>query len=326
MGKHIDPHVHCRDWDESGKSTIREVMDIAKSHGFVAIFDMPNTKPPITTRELVERRLKTAEDEGCLDGYYLYVGATNDPKQIIEAASIVESNPKVVGIKLYAGKSVGGLAITEPSDQKMIFKTLADIGYTQPLVAHCELESMARPDLWVPEKPATWNLAKPPEMEVAAVRQLIGFAKETGYKGHLHICHTSTPEAVRIVDGERPTMRISCSATPHHLLYSTEDMQSTDGMRLKVNPPIRERSMMLELRELLKQGKIDWIETDHAPHRPEEKKYDPQKPKDFFMSGIRSLDGFTDFLQKMKGIGLTDRQIDSLTYYNIKNVFKKVKE
>ncbi len=110
---HIDPHVHCRDWDQSYKATISSVMETARRNGVVAIVDMPNTQPPITTMELVARRLRTAEKEGCSEGYYLYVGATSDPQQLADAVDIIDSNPKVLGMKLYAGNSVGNLEVPD---------------------------------------------------------------------------------------------------------------------------------------------------------------------------------------------------------------------
>ena len=90
--KHIDPHVHCRDWSQSYKATIKSVTELARSQGIVAIFDMPNTEPPILTKALVEKRLQTAIDENCIDGYYLYMGITSKPEQIREAVETFNSN------------------------------------------------------------------------------------------------------------------------------------------------------------------------------------------------------------------------------------------
>lgn len=326
VDRHIDMHTHCRDWDESAKSTIREVLQLARSQGIVAICDMPNTKPPITTAALVERRLRTAYEEGCLDGYYVYIGATGSPEQLKEAVGVVKNNLKVPGIKLYAGKSVGDLAVTEEDDQRRVFYVLTNEGYEGVLLAHAEKESLAKPELWIPENPATWNLARPPEMEIEAVKDLIRFARETGFRGHLHICHTSTPEAVKLVNEAKRHMRISCGVTPHHLTLSTEDMQTEEGMRFKANPPLRDRRTMLELMELLKLGKIDLIETDHAPHTKEEKTYDPSRPKDSYMSGIRSLEGYAAFLHSLIDDGFEAEQIERLTYSNIKKIFTKIIE
>jgi dihydroorotase len=192
--KFIDPHVHCRDWNEQGKSTIAEVMNLARSQGIVAIFDMPNTKPPILTKSDVELRLWTAESQKSESGYYTYIAATSNQKQLRKAADVVKRNPKVVGIKMFAGISNNrDLSIIDPEEQKYVYKTLKQEKYNGVIAVHCEEESLGRPELWAPANPSTWNLAKPPIMEIKGVENQIRFAKETGFEGHLHIAHTSTP-------------------------------------------------------------------------------------------------------------------------------------
>ena len=324
--KHIDVHVHCRDWAESAKATISQVKRLSESQGIVAICDMPNTKPAITTADLVERRFRTAESQGVTNGYYLYIGATADPGQISEAARIATDHPKVVGIKLYAGKSTGDLAVINEQDQFNIYTVLAREKYKGILAVHCEEEGLAMSGLWNPVIPATWNLAKPPEMEIVGVEKQILFASHVGFEGHLHICHTSTPEAVEMVNDARSNLRISCGSTPHHLMFSTDEMQEVGAMRFKVNPPIRDRRSVLQLNNLLRAGKIDWIETDHAPHKTEEKKYDWSHPKEFYMSGIRSLETYSAFLDILALKGFSEKQIDDLTYGNVKKVFTKIVE
>jgi len=323
---HIDPHVHCRDWDLAYKATIKSVMDIAKSQGVVAIGDMPNTSPAITTEELVNKRLQTAMDEGCIDGYYLYIGVTSNPAQIREAVDVIDRNPKVLGMKFQTGRSVGQLQISTEEGQRMVHKTLAEIGYTGVVAMHCEKESMYKEELWDPQRPYTWNSARPPQSEVESVSDQISFAKEYGLKAHLHVCHISVPESVMLVDRARGSIRISCGATPHHLALSTEDMQNPEDVVYKVNPPIRDPKDVIGLRMLLKQGKIDIIETDHAPHSPQEKEYSKDKPKDSYMSGIQSLNSYSSFIESLLDDGFSEDQIKLLTYDNVKKIFTKIKE
>jgi dihydroorotase len=319
--KFIDPHVHCRDWGQSYKSTIAEVMKLAKSQGVVAICDMPNTDPPITTAELIGKRFQTAKDEGVDEGYYLFIGATTDPTQLKEAFYTAAAHPKVVGVKLYAGVSVGDLSVPSAEDQRLVYREAAKANYNGVIAVHCEEESLAQPAKWDPAKPASWNEAKPPIMEIVGVDNQIRFAKEEGFMGHLHICHVSTPEAVSRVHIEKEKMEISCGSTPHHLTLSTEiDMDSEKGILYKVNPPIRGRIAMLEMRRLLKKGWIDFIESDHAPHTFEEKTQPP------FMSGIRSLEGYDLLIEGLLKDGFTEEQIAKLTYSNIKQVYTKIRE
>ncbi len=324
--KHIDPHVHCRDWDQSYKATIKSVTEIARRQGVVAIVDMPNTQPAITTRELVEKRLSTAEKEGCLKGYYLYVGATKDPKQLAEAANIVDSNPKVLGMKLYAGKSVGDLEVTEENDQRTIYKTLAEIGYKGVVMVHCEKESLFKLDLWDPNKPYTWGIARPPQAEIESVKDQIAFAKEYGVKAHLHVCHISVPESVELVDKAKSELSISCGVTPHHIILSSNDLRAPETVIYKVNPPIRDFELVKKMRQLLAKGKIDFIETDHAPHSREEKEYEQHKPKGSYMSGIASLNNYSEFLNWLVMNGYGDDLVERVTYTNIKKIFPKILE
>lgn len=324
--KHIDPHVHCRDWDQSYKATIKSVTQTARRQGVIAIVDMPNTLPPITSRELVEKRLETADKEGCLKGYYLYVGATKDPKQITDAANVVDSNPKVLGMKLYAGKSVGDLQVAEENDQRTVYKTLAEIGYKGVVMLHCEKESLFKLELWNPIKPYTWGLARPPEAEIESVKDQIKFAKEYGVKAHLHVCHISLPESVELVNNAKSELNISCGVTPHHIMLSANDLRAPETVIYKVNPPIRDLEAVKKMKKLLAAGKIDIIETDHAPHSAQEKEYEEHKAKDSYMSGIPSLSSYSEFLSNLVMNGYSDDMIDRLTYSNIKKIFPKIVE
>ncbi len=318
----IDPHVHCRDWSQAYKATIKSTMDLAHSNGVKAIFDMPNTEPPITTNNLVEKRLETAEKEGVTEGYYLFIGATNDERQIADAADIVDSDPNVVGIKLFAGKSTGSLSISDRRDQEHVYKILSENGYTGVLAVHCEKDSLSKMDLWDPKQPRTWNEAKPPEMELESVKDQIELAKLYEFKGVLHICHISTPASVEQVDNARNELKITCGATPHHLQLSTDNMKNEGGLEYKVNPPLRSPEMSSKLFHLLKEGKINWIETDHAPHTKEEKTYHENAD---VPSGIPSLENYSALIKVLIERGFSNRQISDLTYNNIKHVFSKVK-
>ncbi|MBI3413581.1 MAG: dihydroorotase [Candidatus Aenigmarchaeota archaeon] len=314
----IDPHVHCRDWKQSYKATIKDVVSLAKASGVDIVFDMPNTEPPIISRELVERRLRTAEEYGIKNGYYLYVGVTKDPKQIEEAVDLVTNHDRVIGMKMYAGRSVGDISVINGKDQAIVYRTLADAGYKGVVAVHCEKEGLFRNGLWDPAKPETWNYARSNAAEVESVRDQIKFAQEAGFKGTVHVCHISTPEAVELVDAARKNIRITCGVTPHHLLYSEYDAMK-NGLMFKVNPPIRDAKTRDGLMLALRQGKIDWIETDHAPHTADEKLNSP------YMSGIQSLNLYAALLGRLRTGGFTEKQLDDLTFGNIARVFGKVR-
>ena len=202
--------------------------------------------------------------------------------------------PKVVGLKMFAGHSVGDLGIIKEDEQRLVYQTLAEEGYTGVLAVHCEKESLLRPNLWNSLNPRSHSYARPNESEVESVRDQIDFAIESQFKGILHIAHISVPESVRLVDIARQenNIRVSCGLTPHHCLLSYEFIrESKDGLIYKVNPPLRDKGASEVMLEYLLSGEIDFIETDHAPHTLEE------KTSGKYMSGFPGLPYYPHFIK-----------------------------
>ena len=311
----IDPHVHCRDGRQSYKETIGHALAVAKQQGIQKIFDMPNTDPPILGRRDVEKRLRLVprQYEG---NYYLYLGLTANFEQIKEAVYCYRHYRQVVGFKLYAGKSVGSLAVSDPNKQKKIYKILAKLNYQGVLAVHCEKESYLKPNLWQPANPISHSFARPKKAETASVRDQVHFAYEAGFSGILHIVHVSVPESVALVAVARKKMRITCGITPHHLLWDSRRLNRLDGLIYKMNPPLRPQKDVQRMRQLLKTGQIDWIETDHAPHAIGEKLFPP------YMSGYPSLYLYGDFIKKtLPNWGFSKAEIRALTFTNIIRAF-----
>ena len=322
----IDPHVHCRDWGESHKETLKHALGVAYKTGVAGVFDMPNTRPPITTRELVMRRLADAKAVGSPVFYGLYVGATPDPAQLKEAVDCYEEFTNVIGIKMYAGESVGNLAITEEEAQRRVYGTLATLGYEGVLAVHCEKEASMNKNLWTPSNPGSHSLARPAVAEHDSVMDQIIFAQEARYKGRLHFLHVSTPESVDLIQqAKRETkLRLSCGVTPHHCLLSVEDqMFSEQPLLYKVNPPLRDRETAERMLAYLKAGKIDFIETDHAPHTLDEKtgKTVGKDGNPVYMSGIVGLPFLPHFKQYLLDTGLSVEDVEELTHWNACDIF-----
>lgn len=308
----IDPHVHCRDGKQAYKETIKHACELAKAQKIDIIFDMPNTDPPVIWKEDVEKRTKIAKKGNCSETWRTFVGLTSDPSQVGQAVNLVKTNPFVIGLKLYAGKSVGGLAVIEEEKQNLIYKTLAKLDYRGVLALHCEKEKLIKGEIWNPEKPITHCLARPPEAEIESVKDQIKFAKTNNFKGILHICHISCPESVELVQKARKNLKITCAVSPHHILFTEEKMNEKNGLLYKVNPPLRDSKRVEKLRDLVKKGFVDWIETDHAPHTLDEKLKHP------FLSGIPSLNHYGEVLNFLN---LNNKQIQALTSENIINAF-----
>jgi len=316
----IDPHVHCRDWEQSNKETICHALSVAEKAGLSAIFDMPNTNPPITTEELVLKRLEDAKK--CNNGngkiiYGLYIGLTNNADQIRQAVQLHKKLfPNVVGFKLFAGHSVGKMGLISEQEQKNVYQILTEENYEGVVAVHCEKEDLLIPEAWDPSKPVTHSLARPAVAETESVKDQIRFATHAGFKGHLHICHISVPEAVElVVHAKQQGMKISCGVTPHHCLMHTG---MYDSNLFKMNPPLRNKDSAEKMIEYLKDGSIDYIETDHAPHLLKEKLEEP------FMSGIPGLAFYPHFIKYLRSMGFTDEQLQRITHHNICKIFNIV--
>jgi dihydroorotase len=311
----IDPHVHFRDSTQSYKETIAHGLSLAKEQGVEYVFDMPNTAKPILTIKDVKERLSLVPETE-KERYFLYIGATSDENQLKEAISAVNEIREVIGIKMFAGKSTGNLQIIDEKEQKKVYQVLSENNYVGVIAVHCEKEEFMV-DSFDPKNPISHAKNRPNKAEVESIKDQIKFVKETSFKGTLHIPHISTKESVEIVDLARNEIKITCGVTPHHLLFSEEKLDQEFGALFKMNPPLRSKADVESLREFLKNGKIDWIETDHAPHTIGEKMFEG------FPSGMPSLYIYKKLVEEnLPQWGLSEKQIYDLTFNNIKKVFE----
>jgi len=322
----IDTHVHLRDWSQKQKETIKHGLYIAWKSGLDAVFEMPNTSPALTSTKTIVERLEMADKaveehkqkNPGFDIYHgLYAGITISPKQILEVIDLYKGLfPHVVGLKMFAGESTGDMGIINEIDQLAVYMNIARFNYDGVLFVHCEKEACMKKELWDPSSPYTHTLARPPEAEVESVRDQIRFAEEAGFKGTLHIAHISVPEALEAIEQARKSVRykITCGLTPHHAMLYAEMMKKDNGLLLKMNPPLRPREMQEYMLQALIKGRINWIESDHAPHTLEDK-LDKEKPKPH-ASGVPVLPYwpyFIGFLRKH----MSWEQIHRITHGNI---------
>ena len=249
----IDPHVHLRDWDHAHKETVEHGIDVAYRAGLDGIFEMPNTSPPLTTKQRILDRVKLAdgaiEKLGLTGRFFhgIYGGITKDPEQI---KAIVRAHaelfPRIVGLKMFAGHSTGNMGIIDEEEQRMVYRTLAEAGYEGVLAVHCEKEKHMIASAWDHKRPHTHTRARPPEAEIESVKDQLRFAREEGFKGTLHICHISTPQSVALLERE-DHLNVVCGITPHHAMLAAEDMDEIRGHLLKMNPPLRPREIQQAL-------------------------------------------------------------------------------
>lgn len=310
----IDAHVHLRDWGQPEKETLLHGMGAALACGVDELFDMPNTSPPLTDRANVEKRIADAKRCGLPVRYHLYAGVTSDPRQVEEVVALTREYPSnIIGLKMFAGHSTGNMGLTACETQKEVYRTLTRLGYEGVLALHCEKESLLRADLEDPSDYSTHSLARPVEAEVASVADQISLSEEAGFRGHLHICHLSSVSSLVLVEeAKRKGRRISCASTPHHLLLSRDDA-SSHFLYAKMNPPLRSESERSELFAALLAGRIDWVETDHAPHTLAD--------KEGGASGIPGFSGLLHLVKRLYEAGCAPPLMRSLLGERVQQVF-----
>jgi len=313
---YIDSHVHLRDFGQKHKETVKHGLEVARDSGVDAVFDMPNTNPPIMTRGLVVDRLKLARDANVEGVFYgVYMGLTGDPEQVKKAVDIYREFPQVVGMKLYAGHSVGNLGVINLEDQHTVYRILSEQGYDGVLAVHAEKESELLPQTWQSHNPISHCHARPEKAEVESVKDQIELAREYGFKGKMHIAHISSPSAVALVQAAKGSLDMSCGVCPHHFIYDWQQMSSEEGVLWKMNPPLRSPESRQQMLNYLRSGEVDWVETDHAPHTLDEKVKEP------FMSGIPGLPWWNLFEEFLRNNNFTDGRIEEVTFGNIVNRF-----
>jgi len=304
----IDPHVHLRDYDQFQKETLAHGLTTADRIGFSAVFEMPNTSPPVITRADIERRIAAADaalDETGVHVFHgLYAGLTSSETQIAEAVKAhAELFPRVVGLKLFAGPSTGSLGIMKRDERRAIYQKLADEHFTGVLAVHCEDPEYFQGDF------------RPPEAETASIREQIQHAAESGFAGTLHICHLTLPESLSIIEAARAEagFRISCGVTPHHLLLADDLLQSENGFLFRVNPPLRKEFERKALFQAVLDGRVGWLESDHAPHTLHDKLEDA--------AGLPGLPGMALCMSRLIDAGISWGTLVSITGERQREVF-----
>lgn len=257
----IDMHVHLREPGLDHKETIVTGLQAAAKGGFTTVACMPNTKPAIDDRIVVEALDRKAR--GCKVNLKVIGAATKgiDTDELTEMGDMKEAG--IVAIS-NDGKPVKNAYIT-----RRVLEYAKQFGLI--LIEHCEDESLAAGG-YIHEGYYSTILGLkgiPREAEDLVVARDIMLARMTGAK--VHIAHISSKYSVDLVrEGKKQGIQVTAEVTPQHLVLTDACVESFDTST-KINPPLRSEEDRQALVEGLLDGTIDIIATDHAPHARWEK-------------------------------------------------------
>ena len=255
-----DVHVHFREPGFSYKETVKTGSLSAANGGYTDVCTMPNLKPAPDTVENISLQLDIIKKDAKIGVHPL--GTITKGQNGAELADFDGMKDLAVAFS-DDGRGVQSDEMMEAAMKKA--KELDKI-----IVAHCEVNSLLFGGYIHDGEFCRINGMKgiSSESEWAQVKRDIEFVKKIGCK--YHVCHISTKETVEFIrQAKRDGVDITCETGPHYLVLN--DMQINDEGRFKMNPPIRSETDRLALVEGIKDGTIDMIATDHAPHSKEEK-------------------------------------------------------
>lgn len=256
----FDMHVHLREPGREDAETVETGSNAAAAGGFTGVACMPNTTPSIDSAEVVNF-IKQKAEKHLVDVYP--IGAVSKGRKgehLAPIAELVEAGA--------VGFSDDGVAVKSASLVRNALEYLKMYNY--PLIEHCEDESLDNGAM--NEGTVSTSLGLPGIPTIAedlTVMRDIAVAEYVD--GKVHIAHISSKESVELVrQAKAKGLKVSTEVTPHHFTLSDEELVNYDT-NYKMNPPLRPEDHVQAMIEGLKDGTIDCIASDHAPHAIEDK-------------------------------------------------------
>lgn len=257
----VDLHVHLREPGFEYKETVESGTKAAAAGGFTTVCPMPNLNPVPDSLEHLKVQLEAIEKDAVINVLPFASITVGEKGQ--ELSAISELAPYVIGF------SDDGKGVQKDEMMEEAMKLINEQGSF--ISAHCEDESLLEGgSVHKGEFAALMGLKGiSSASEYVPIERDIKMAEKLGAR--YHICHISAKESIEYVrQGKARGVKVTCEVTPHHIAMCDMDIKSDDG-KYKMNPPLRSREDRLAIFEGLKDGTIDCIATDHAPHSAEEK-------------------------------------------------------
>ncbi len=307
----VDIHVHFREPGFESKETIASGAKASAHGGVTSVVTMPNTMPPIDNAGMVELVVRRAQD---LDGVHIYPSACatkkREGKELTEMADLLQSGAVAV--------TDDGSDIESSSVLRHVLEYASMVGL--PYLAHCEDRALSEGGamnegfvstlLGIPGIPR--------EAEETRIERNIRLAKLAN--APIHIQHVTTRRGVEIIrNAKKEGVFVTAETCPHYWMLKDSDIENYNS-NMKMNPPLREEEDIQAIIEGLKDGTIDCIATDHAPHTKTEKNV-PFQEAPFGVIGLETLLGCVIKGLVKPGHITLEKAIQLLTY-NPANIIK----
>ncbi|BAY40140.1 dihydroorotase [Nostoc sp. NIES-2111] len=254
----IDPQVHFREPGLEHKEDLFTASCACAKGGVTSFLEMPNTRPLTTNQEALNDKLRRAAQKSLVN-YGFFIGATGE-----NTPDLISAHP-TPGIKIFMGSMHGQLLV----DQETILDSIFAQG--QRLIAvHAEDQdriNQRRQQFAGIQDPAIHSQIQDNQAALLATQLALKLSKK--YQRRLHILHMSTADEAELLRQDKPSW-VTAEVTPQHLVLNTSAYERI-GTLAQMNPPLRSPHDNEVLWQALRDGVIDFIATDHAPHTLEEK-------------------------------------------------------
>ena len=313
----IDDQVHFREPGLTHKGGIRSESRAAAAGGITSFMEMPNTLPPTVTLAALEDKYGVAAEKSLVN-YAFYLGATNDNLDVIRALQPGQA----AGIKIFMGASTGNMLVDNEETLAGIFRDAPAL-----IATHCESSPMIDANLaaalekYGPEIPVTEHPnIRSAEACYASTELALGLARR--FDAPLHVLHLSTAREMELFEpGPMNGKLVTAEICVHFLHFDSRDY-ATHGNRIKCNPAIKTPADRAGLLRALKEGRLDIIATDHAPHTAEEKAATDYRKAP---SGLPLVqDALLSVLELHHDGDLSLEQIVRLTAHNVADRFRVI--
>lgn len=274
----VDPHVHLRTPGREDEETIRTGTEAAAAGGYCAVLAMPNTEPVVDSAAVLGALVETAREQaGIPVGFLAAISKGQEGAELTEMVELAETGA--------AGFTDDGKPVASPGLMRRALQYHALTG--RRLAVHCEEQTLSRDgQMHEGEVSAELGFAGYPSVaESVMVERDLALAAYEGQS--LHVLHLSARESVEALGAARAAgVAATGEATPHHLCLTDEAVRALDS-NLKMNPPLRSGEDRSELVAALRDGTIEAIATDHAPHARHEKEV-PFEAAPFGVTGLET--------------------------------------